>query len=69
MNRDEMLSLPVAELLERTQTNVTADAHEGFDVAQVAYELAATPIEKGTAARQAGFRAEQADETPQVVQD
>lgn len=69
MNRDEILSLPVAELLVRTQTNITPDASEGFDIAKVAYERAETPIEKGTAARQAGFRAEQADETPQVVQD
>ncbi len=69
MNRDEILSLPVAELLAMTQTNITPDASEGFDIAQVAFALAATPIEKGTAARQAGFRAEQADETPQVVKD
>ncbi len=62
------MSLPMAELLARTQTNVTPDANEGFDIAKAAYELAETPIEKGTAARQAGFRAEQAGETPQVVQ-
>lgn len=64
-----MVSLPVTELLARTQTNITPDANEGFEMARLAYELAETPIEKGTAARQAGFRAEQAGETPQVVQD
>jgi hypothetical protein len=69
MYRDEMMSLPMAELLARTQTNITPDPSEGFDIAKVAYERAETPIEKGTAARQAGFRAEQAGESPQVVQD
>jgi hypothetical protein len=69
MNRDELLSLSVSELLARTQTNTTPDASEGFGIARVAYERAETPIEKGTAARQAGFRAEQAGETPQVVQE
>jgi hypothetical protein len=69
MNRDEMVSLPIAELLARTQTNITPNAGEGFDIAKVAYDRAETAIEKGTAARQAGFRAEQAGETPQVVQD
>jgi len=64
-----MLSLPVGELLALTQTNITPDASEGFDIAKVAYERAETPVEKGTAARQAGFRAEQAGETPQVVQE
>ena len=59
----------MAELLAMTQTNITPDASEGFDIARAAYKRAETPIEKGTAARQAGFRAEQAGETPQVVQD
>jgi hypothetical protein len=69
MHREEMLKLSVPELLGRTQTNVTPDAGEGFDIAQFAYERAETPAEQGVAARQAGFRAEQARETPQVVQD
>lgn len=69
MNRAELMSLPVAELLARTQTNITPDASEGFDIAKAAFKRAETPIEKGTAARQAGFRAEQAGESSQVVQD
>lgn len=56
------------ELLVQTQTNVTPDAAEGFAIAQIAFERAVDPIEKGTAARQAGFRAEQAGVAPQVVQ-
>lgn len=68
MNRDEMMNLPLADLLARTQTNITPDASEGFEIAQVAYERAETATERGTAARQAGFRAEQAGATPQVVQ-
>jgi hypothetical protein len=69
MNKDEMMSIPVPELLVMTQTNITPDASEGFAIAQFAYERADTPIEKGTAARQAGYRAEQAGESPQVVQN
>lgn len=68
MNRDELMNLPIQQLLEKTQSNVTPDAREGFEIAKIAYELAQTPIEKGTAARQAGFRAEQARETSEVVQ-
>ena len=68
MNRDELMNLPIQQLLEKTQSNVTPNAREGFEIAKIAYELAETPIEKGTAARQAGFRAEQANEIPQVVQ-
>lgn len=69
MKRDELMSLPMPELLARTQTNITPDAKVGFDIAKVAYERAETEIEKGGAARQAGFRAEQAGEAPQVVQE
>lgn len=69
MDKDEMMSLPLAELLARTQTNITPDASEGFDIAKFAYERAETTIEKGGAARQAGFRAEQAGEAPEVVQE
>lgn len=63
-----MMGLPVAELLALTQTNITPDPIEGFAIAQVAYQRAETPIEQGTAARQAGFRAEQAGEASEVVQ-
>ena len=69
MDKDTLMSLPMPELLAMTQTNVTTNANEGLAIAQVAYERAETPVEKGTAARQAGFRAEQAGETSQVVQD
>ena len=61
MDREELAALPIEELLRRTQTNVTPDPVDGFEIAKIAYGLAETPIELGTAARQAGFRAEQAD--------
>lgn len=63
-----MMRLSIPELLVRTQTDITPNAAKGFEIARVAYERAETPVERGTAARQAGFRAEQADESPQVVQ-
>lgn len=69
MNSEEIMNLPLAELLVRTQTNITPDAGEGFEIAKVAYDRAQTPIERGTAARQAGFRAEQAGEAPHVIQE
>jgi hypothetical protein len=69
MDRDKILKLSVTELLTRTQTDVTPDANDSFYIAQVAYERAETQVEKGIAARQAGFRAEQAGKAPQVVQD
>ena len=64
-----MINIPLVELLAMTQTNVTRDASEGFDMAMVAFERAETPTEKGTAARQAGFRAEQAGESPEIVKN
>jgi hypothetical protein len=69
MNSDEIMRAPVSELLERTQTNITPDAGIGFYIAKIAYERAETPIEKGMTSRQAGFRAEQAGESPEVIQN
>jgi len=69
MNLDKFEHLTIAELLEQTQTNVTEDPIEGFIIATYAYEKAKTPIEKGIAARQAGFRAEQANESPEIVEE
>lgn len=68
MEHDKLMALPIAELLALTQTDRTPDPVEGFGIAQLAFARAETPVEKGTAARQAGFRAEQAGEEPEVVQ-
>jgi hypothetical protein len=58
---------PVEELLRLTQSNVTPDPDTALEIAKVAYSRADNPIEKSTAARQAGFRAEQAGDPPEAV--
>jgi hypothetical protein len=68
MDHNKLMALPMPELLALTQTNLTPDPTEGYGIAQFAFGRAETPTEKGTAARQAGFRAEQAGEKPEVVQ-
>ncbi len=68
MNPEELRNLPVPDLLTLTQTNVTRDPNQDYTIATLAYELAETPAQKGIAARQAGFRAEQANKGDAVVE-
>lgn len=69
MENSELYAKPVAELLRLTQTNNTPDANEGYAIAQVAYERADNPIDKGVAARQGAFRAEQAGMPVEKIED
>jgi hypothetical protein len=71
MDRTDLETKSMPELLELTQTNVTPDHAEALAIADYAYHKAAASdaVSKGTAARQAMIRAEQAGADFDTVSD
>jgi len=67
MSNDDPARQPIEELLRQTQTDVTPDPDEGFRIAELAFQQAETPLQRGVAARQAAFRAAQLGKTRDIV--